>query len=157
MDKIISVTSGTLPVLKQIVRKFPKRQLNLYKSITENNFKLVDQSQNDTVFKCPVQYRIIQCKYPLCTGPFLNVIHLRLGQRDRKVLSTYIADQLSGNLPDYMINLFQLQNLQDPAGQSIILSWSRKTDYLTRLDRSFLQNFLENSSNNGFCNDLILI
>ena len=157
MDKIISVTSGTLPVLKQIVRKFPKRQLNLYKSITENNFKLVDQSQNDTIFKYPVQYRIIQCKHPSCTGPFLNVIHLRLGQRDRKVLSTYIADQLSGNLPDYMINLFQLQNLQDPAGQSIILSWSRKTDYLTRLDRSFLQNFLENSSNNGFCNDLILI
>ncbi|QBP17883.1 hypothetical protein [Acetilactobacillus jinshanensis] len=154
MSQLISLTSGSKSILTKIMAKYPEHHLAMYKSLTENNFQLIDWFTNKSIFKLPISYRIIQSSKLIREAPFINLIFLTLSPKQKKLLFAYVKYQLLHSMPNDMTSLFELQNIDNSSKMIIGTSWTANTKYLSWVIHSFVQKFLEDPNNDCFHNNL---
>ncbi|UQS86420.1 monooxygenase [Nicoliella spurrieriana] len=121
----IYVTFGSKDYLSKILAQNVNRDLHLFNSITNNDsFELVDLSNQDTIFKNPINYNVITHSGIDFWNGTISYINVDLDDNQQKIIDAKINNIISNNLlPDGMSSIYSLNIYKKSSKRVILTTW----------------------------------
>ncbi|MHA8138139.1 hypothetical protein ACYATM_03695 [Lactobacillaceae bacterium Scapto_B20] len=121
----ISITFGTKDFLSNIIKQHPEHNLHLFASENNDSYELVDSSGKSTIFKSPINYKLVSHAGVDNWNGAISYINLDLDENQQKVLDATINNLISNEiLPNGMSSIYSLYVAKNKSSRVILTTWN---------------------------------